>query len=188
MELIIPKKRLHVLHASFKHIRNGKIIWEQKNVDNLLHDQGEIALLSAYFATAMATYGAPPANLYLGLDARYGGAGLAEGDTLASLSSEPVGLSGYSRQALSTGGTGLAGQDFYINQPAAYYRADGKTITWTAGENWTAVTDMFLCTVISGTGGKLICSLPLTASRTLLSDGVNNDSLQASIQIGLSEP
>jgi len=184
MEILIKKKRVSVIHASYiRHIRNGKIIWEQRNVNNILHDQGEIALLSAYFATAMTDYGAPPANLYLGLDARYGGAGLAEADTLASLSGEPSG-SGYARQPLSTGGTGLSGQDFYINQPAAYYRADGATVTFTTAGGWSAVTDMFLCTVISGAVGTLISSLALDATRTL----VGTDSLTASILTGLSEP
>ena len=163
-----------------RHLRNGKVIWEMESCFNILHDEGEQAILSAYFATAMTGYGAPPANLYLGLDAR---ASLAEADTLASLSGEPA-VGGYARKALSTAGTGVAGQDFYINQPAAYYRADSKTVTWTAsGADYPAVTKIFLCTVLSGTAGKLISSLALSGSRTVL-DG---DSLQASMQIGLSE-
>jgi len=162
------------------HLRNGKVIWLMESEGNILHDEGEKAILSAYFATALSGYGAPPASIYLGLDAR---TTPAEADTLASLSGEPSG-SNYARQALSTAGTGLSGQDFYINQPAAYYRADSKTVTFTAtGGNWTAVTRLFLCTVSSGTAGKLICTKDLSASRTLL-DG---DSLNASMYIGMSE-
>ena len=176
----VPRKRLHVLHADIRHIRNGKVIWEDLGRDNLLHDQGEQAILSAYFATAMSGYGAPPANLYLGLDARVTP---AEANTLSSLSGEPSG-NGYARSALATGGTGLSGQDFYINQPAAYYRADSKVVTFTAsGGNWSAVTQLFLCTVSSGTAGKIIATVALSASRTLL-DG---DSMQVSMYIGLSE-
>jgi len=163
-----------------QHIRDGKVIWEQISSKNILHDEGEQAILSAYFATGMSGYGAPPANLYLGLDAR---ASLAEADTLTSLSGEPA-VGGYARKALSTAGTGVSGQDFYINQPGAYYRADSKTVTWTAsGANYPAVTKIFLCTVLSGTAGKIISSLALSTSRTVL-DG---DSLQASMLIGLSE-
>jgi hypothetical protein len=182
MDILIKKKRVSVIHVPFvRHIRDGKVIWEQRNLHNLLHDEGEQALLSAYFATAMSGYGAPPANLYLGLDAR---AVLAEADDLTTLSNEEVG-NNYARQALSTGGTGLAGQDFYINQPAAYYRADGKVLTFTATTApWSAKLNMFLCTVASGTAGKLISSLVLTASRTLQI----GDSLQASILTGLAEP
>lgn len=167
-------------HWVVRHLRNGKVIWEMESDFNILHDEGEQAILSAYFATAMSGYGAPPANLYLGLDARVT---LAEADTLASLSGEPT-AGGYARKAIATGGTGVSGQDFYINQPGAYYRADSKTVTWTAsGADYPAVTKIFLCTVSSGTAGKLVSSLALSGSRTVL-DG---DSLQSSMQVGLSE-
>lgn len=167
-------------HWIVKHLRDGKVIWKEEYLKNILHDEGEQAILSAYFATAMSGYGAPPANLYIGLDAR---ASLAEADTLVSLSGEPA-VGGYARKAVSTGGTGLSGQDFYINQPGAYYRAESKTVTFTAsGANYPAVTKVFICTVLSGTAGKLICSLALSGSRTVL-DG---DSLQTSMQVGLHE-
>ena len=182
--VIISKKikKVHVLHiAKISHIdKQGNILWEAKNLDNILHDEGEQALLSAYFATTMSGFGSPPASIYLGLDAR---GSVVEADTLANLSGEPTTKIGYERKALSTAGTGANGQDFYINQPAAYYRADGKTVIYTAGEDWTAVTQLFLCTVLSGTAGKLIATVALSASRTLLS----GDSLNASMYIGLSE-
>lgn len=162
-----------------KHIRNGKVIWQEFSEFNILHDEGEQAILSAYFATALTGFGAPPANLYLGLDAR---AAPAEADTLASLSGEPT-ESGYERKAVSTGGTGVSGQDFYINQPGAYYRADSKEVTWTAGELWPEVKNLFLCTVSTGTGGKLISSKALSTPRTLQ----DTDTLTASMYIGLSE-
>jgi hypothetical protein len=173
--------KIHILHADVRcYDKHGKLKWEDLGLKNLLHDEGEQALLSAYFATAMTGYGAPPANLYLGLDARVS---LAEADTLLSLSGEPSG-NGYARKALSTAGTGASGQDFYVNQPGTYYRADSKVVTFIAsGGAWSAVTKMFLCTVVSGTAGKLIASLALSASRTL-QDG---DSLNASIYIGMSE-
>jgi hypothetical protein len=180
-----------------KHLRKGldglyHIIWEDHAVDrNILHDTGEIAILSAYFATGLADYGAPPANLYLGLDAR---ASLAEADTLATINAAELtagGLgakSGYERKALSSGGTGASGQDFYINQPAAYYRADSKVVEWTAGEDWvTGLKNIFICSdedaVADGSDAHAIASLALSATRTLLS----GDKLQGSMYIGLSE-
>mgnify|MGYP003394721321 CR=1 FL=1 len=160
-----------------------RLIWGETAVDrNILHDTGEIAILSAFFATAMANYGAPPANLYLGLDAR---AALAEADTLATLSE--IALAGYARIACISGGTGVGGQDFNINQPAAYYRADSKVVEWTAGQNWTILRNIFLCTdsvaVIDAASKHLVCSLALSAPRTLL----NGDKLDGSMYIGLSE-
>jgi len=160
-------------------------IWEEPNRGgNILVDTGEIAMLSSFFATGMSNYGAPPANFYLALDAR---AVPAEADTLATLSGEVKALSGGARIALSSAGTGLSGQDFYINQPAAYYRADSKTVEWTAGENFTAVLNLNLVTdataVADGDDDHLICTKALSASRTLLT----GDKLQASMYIGLSE-
>jgi hypothetical protein len=176
--------RVHVLHIDWIEHRNasGELLWRDENIDNILHDEGEQALLSAYFATGMSGYGAPPTSLYLGLDARVA---LGETNTLTTVAADEQAVEyGYARKALSTTGTGVSGQDFYINQPAAYYRADSKVITFTAsGGNWASMTNMFLCTVVSGTAGKLICSLVMSTARTL-ADG---DSMTASIYIGLSE-
>ena len=176
-------KRPSVMHiAETTHLdKDGNLLWSAQDIDNILHDEGEIAILSAYFATTMTGYGAPPANLYLGLDAR---STLAEADTLASLATEPSTTAGYARVALATAEAGSSGEDFYINQPAAYYRADSATATFTAsGAAWGAVKNLFLCTVASGSTGKLLCSLALTADRTL-QDG---DSLNTSMYTGLSE-
>ena len=165
--------------------KDGNLKWEEHNFNprNIIHDTGEIAILSAYFATGMTNYGAPPANIYLGLDKR---ASLAEADTLATL--DELSKSGYERKALATSGTGVSGQDFYINQPAAYYRADSATVTWTAGEDWgTAIKNIFLCTDVTATsdgdGDHLIASLALSTTRLLMS----GDILNGSMQVGISE-
>jgi hypothetical protein len=180
------KKRQHATAVLTCFDRDGKFRWQERLDQNTWHDEGELSLLSAYFATAYANYGAPPANLYLGLDAR---SSVAEADTLASLSGEPtIGQYNYARQALATNGTGASGQPFVISQPAAAYQVLSATKTFTAtGGNWPAVTKLFLCThltaVASASGQRLLCTLALSASRTLL-DG---DSLQASMSIGISE-
>ena len=174
--------KAHVLHANVTHTdKNGNLLWSVEDLNNMLHDEGEIAILSAYFATGMSGYGAAPANLYLGLDAR---TTLVEADNLAALVGEITTTSGYGRSVLATSEAGTSGAAFYINQPAAYYRADSETVTFTAsGAAWTVAKNLFLCDVETGTTGHLICSLALTADRTL-QDG---DSLNASMYIGLSE-
>jgi hypothetical protein len=160
-----------------------ELIWEQRTVDgNTLMLTGQEAILSAFFATAMTNFGAPPANLYLALDSR---ASIADTDTLATL--VELSKSGYARKALASGGTGAAGQDFYINKPAAYYRADSKVVEWTAGEDWiTGQKNISLCTDLTATtdaaSKHLIASLALTAARTLM----NGDKLDGSMYIGLS--
>ena len=180
-------KRLHILHISRVECvdKDGNVKWFEEDIDNLLHDTGEIALLSAYFATGLTNYGAPVANLYLGLDSR---SSLAEADTLATISGLEPTTGGYARKALSTAGTGLSGQDFYINQPAGYYRADSKVVTWTAvGAGYVAMKNLFLCSditaVTDGSDAHLICSVALSTTRTL----AEGDSLNASIYIGMSE-
>lgn len=174
-------KNVHVLHAAFQHVdKDGNVIWEQDFTPNILHDGGEQYILAQAFASGMTTYGTRASSLYLGLDAR---ATVAEADTLTNLSGEPSG-NGYARQALVTTGTGASGQDFYINQPAAYYRADSKTVTFSCNTSaWTGVTRLFLTNASSGTTGILLCTVDLSATRTLQP----GDSLNASIYVGLSE-
>src|SRR5690606_30427253 len=139
----------------------------------ILHDEGEQFMLSAAFDTDLAGYGAPPANLYLGLDNR---ASLAEADTLLTVSGEPA-TGGYARKAVSTT-TG-----FTLTQPGAYYQAATATLSFTAsGANWGTLNHRFLTTAASGTAGKLIASLSFGTPRTV-NDG---DTLNSSLVIGLS--
>lgn len=169
------KRKLHVLHANSWHTDGqGRMLWvENAWVDNILHDEGEQALLSAYFDTDLAGYGPPPANLYLRLDNR---ASLAEADTLASISGEPA-TGGYGPKAISTT------SGFTLTQPAEHYQAATATLTFTAtGGNFGEVRNRFLATSADGTG-KLICSLELQLPRTINQD----DSLGTSLTIGFSE-
>lgn len=164
----------HVQHCD----KDGNVLHEE-TTRNMLHDDGERALLSAYFATAYSTYGAPPANLYLGLDNR---STLAEADIYSTLTGEPS-TNGYARQALSTAGTGVGGQDWVVSQPGSAYQVQSKQVTFSAsGGPWGPVTKAFLMTTVSGTG-KLLASLALSQSRTL-SDG---ETLKVDITIALSE-
>lgn len=162
-----------------------QLIWEEPHGAgrNILHTTGENAILSAFFATTFANYGAPQANHYLGLDKR---ASLAEGDTLATL--DEISKSGYERKALVTNSDGQSDDDFYLVTHDGYQEVRSATVTWTAGENWVdALKNIFMATdltaVIDGDGDHLICSLALSADRTLLS----GDKLEGSMIIGLSE-
>lgn len=176
-------KSIHVLHIKdIQHLdKDGNVLWEDHDLHNILHDEGEQYILSAAFATTMASYGAPPANLYLGLDTST--RTLGEADTLA-LVGENLSANGYDREALSTAGAGTVSDDFYITQPASYYQAQSKIIEWTAiTAPWTTVTKLFLTTAVTGTTGKLICSVPLSTSRTL----AIGDTIRCAMYIGLSE-
>lgn len=137
---------------------NGDLKWAEYDRPNLLHDEGEEAVLSAYFDTDASGFGAPPANLYMGLRTN----SPAEGDTLASGLTEVSGT-GYARGAVSTT-TG-----FTLSQVSGDWRATSGSVVFTASGTWTGATNLFLCTVSSGTSGKLIASVALSATRTLLS-------------------
>jgi len=176
-------RKIHVLHIKeINHFnKDGNLLWTDKNLDNILHDEGEQYILSAAFATGYNGYGAAPNNLYLGLDTST--RTLGETDTL-SLIGENSQANGYERKALTTMGTGVSGQDFVIAQPSTFYRAESKIWTWSCiNSAWTTVTKLFLCTVQSDTSGKLICSVPLSSNRTLQP----GDVISAAIYIGLSE-
>lgn len=175
--------KIHVLHIKeISHFNKaGELLWKDKNLDNILHDEGEQYILSAAFATGYSGFGVAPDNLYLGLDTST--RTLAEADTL-SLVGENSLTNGYERKALSTRGTGVSGQDFVLNQPSTFYRAESKIRTWSCiNAAWTTVTKLFLCTAPSGTSGKLICTVPLSSNRTLQP----GDVISAAIYIGLSE-
>ena len=179
--------RKHLAHANMKHIsKDGTVLWEAYDLPNVWHDEGELVMLSAIFAQAYSTYGATPItnwSTWFGLSSN----AIAEGDTLASITGEPSG-DGYARELVECSGTGLAGQDYVITQPAAAYQVTSKTVTFTAsGGAWAAVTNLFLCThpsaVASSQYARLLCTIALSSTRTL-QDG---DSLQGSMVIGISE-
>ncbi len=188
-ELILPKRyaqRLPILAwAHVKQIRDGRVIYETHD-HNTLHDDGCEYILSACWVTGLSNFGAPGSNVYLGLDNR---SSIGQTDTLASLLNEnALSTYGYSRQALSTAGTGASGQDFVVTK-ATYYQAASKTITWTdTTTNWVqTVKCLFLATDATATsdaaGKHLICSIALTHGTVTMLVG---DQLQATITINFS--
>ena len=176
-------KNLHFT-ADVQHLdKYGNIIWEEKGIHNIYHDEGEQNILYNSFATGSANWSVP-ANYYVGLDDRVA---LAEADTLGSLDDEPVG-NGYARSPLSSSGTGAAGQDFVISQPGEAYQFVTKDVVFTAaGGAWTDARNLFICThidaVASAVGARLICSLALSASRTL----ADAETLTCTFTLGVSE-
>ena len=149
----------------------GRLLWAGFG-HNMLHDEGEQFILQVVFSEVQT----PPAAYYIGLDAR---TTLAEEDNLAALVNEPPGTYGYARKAVNSDAT-----DFTISQQSGDYQALTKTVTFTAsGGAIGPVTKAFLCTVASGTSGKLIQSNALSQSRTLQS----GESLNVSMYLRLSE-
>lgn len=173
--LLLPKKGLHTIWNVRCFDRDGNLKWEELDIHNVLHDEGEQAILQAFFDEQYTV----PANYYIGMDDR---ASLAEGDTLTTVNATEPSGNGYARQPVASDNV-----DFTIEQDGGDWQAVSKTVTFTASGGPIpaagVVDNMFLCDVVSGTGGKLIASAGLSTSRTILV----GDSLITDITTKLSE-
>jgi hypothetical protein len=159
---------------TIRYISQGKVVWEGKNLENQIANQG-IASILEYFYRGNANY--KPAQFFVRL-CNYVP---QVTDTLSSVSTyEPnitsgsIPLNGYAPQLVT---------DF----PTSTQDANGSTLTITSaqvvftadGGNIGPVTTAFVATSNgpSGTspdsGGKLISYLPLAITRTIL----NGDSM-----------
>ena len=145
--------------------KNGDILYQNKNLGNLLHLQGEEFILKALFGGV-----ALPSEYYLGLDAR---TVLGRGDEIADLSSLEPSANGYTRQNVGpasftfvTNSTG----DYQANSPVVLFRATGNS--------WGPVRNIFLATQ-GAYSGYLISSVPLGSNLTV------QDGEIISIRIGL---
>ena len=76
-----------------QHLRNNEVIWEDSDLYNMLHAEGQEMILNAVFAG-----GSIPTSYYMGLDNR---SSLAVGDKLAALDGEPD-TNGYIRFTTSS--------------------------------------------------------------------------------------
>jgi hypothetical protein len=158
------KKNWHglVKILEIQHIRDGKVIWEDKNIYNTLHIGGEAYILTCAFSNDRSI---PPTNYYFGLDNR---AEISVDDLITDLVDEPVG-GGYLRQPISPIAASPAiGEpaisEFSIEDVNDIYRATSKIITFyaTTSTGWGPVKNLFLATTVNNSG-ILIASNKLTS-------------------------
>lgn len=132
-----------------QHIRDGKVIWEAKNLYNLLHAGGELFFLTCCFEND-GTF--PPDQYYFGLDNR---PSLSVDDMMTDLVDEPIG-NGYLRQSVSSS------SGFTIDIVNNVYRASSQIIVFSATTgSWGPATTLFL-TTRSDNDGVLLASAPLS--------------------------
>lgn len=136
-----------------QHIRNGKVIWEAKELYNLLHSGGELFFLTCCFDNDGSF---PPSEYYFGLDSRVT---LSVDDLMSDLIDEPVG-NGYLRQSVSSNG------GFTIETISDVYRASSEILTFSSTTGWGPVRTLFL-TTRSDDDGILLASAPLSDTITL---------------------
>lgn len=154
---------------------NGEVQWEELNVHNILHDEGENGILSAFFDEVYTI----PVSYYIALDDR---ASLAEGDILTTMAATEPSGNGYARKPVNTDNT-----DWNLEQDGGDWQVVSKTATFTASGGPIpvagVVSNMSLGDQSSGTTGILIASVALSQDRTIL----EFDSLNTDITIKLSE-
>jgi hypothetical protein len=146
-----------------EHVRDGKVIWEQKNLYNVLHTLAEQFFLGILFSNV-----AKPTTYYFGLDAR---TAITADDTMESVTDEPT-VNGYLRQQASS--SGAFNVQLVTVGDTSVYRAIGPIITFQAsGGSWGPVNTLFM-TDKSDYTGTLLSSVPLSQALTLnTGDSIN---------------
>jgi hypothetical protein len=141
---------------------DGKILFKEENIYNILHSQGEERILSAVFVGGPSSNSFIPSNYYLGMDNR---TTITANQTLANLSGEPAG-NGYSRQPCSST-TG-----FSIVAVGDVYQARSNIVIFAAiTGSWGPVANLFLTDSSSGTSGNLYSTAVLSTPIILSSGG-----------------
>lgn len=152
-----------------QHLRNNKVIWEDCDLYNMLHGEGQEILLNAVFAG-----GAIPSSYYMGLENR---SSLAVTDNLASLLTEPS-TNGYARFTTS------ASSDFTISSDiSGNFKSQSILLTFiAAGGGWGPVKNLFMSSSLDN-AGKLISSVALSDALTL----VDGDIINLRINLSLTD-
>jgi hypothetical protein len=148
----------------FQLVRNGEVIYEERDIYNTLHFMGELFCLSALFTGGNNPNTVIPDNYYIGLDNR---ATISAADTMQTVLNEPVG-NGYSRQLLSSA------SGFTTDVAGGVHRAVGNIVTFNAtGVGWGPVSVIWI-TDKADNSGTLIASAPLsTPIQPASGDSVN---------------
>ena len=153
------------------HRRGGKVIWESDWLHNSLSDQGEIELLATYFRSQ-----AQRTTLYGRL---YGAGFIPDDATLAAPVATEVSGSGYAPVSWTVGDTDFAAP-VQVGTGTKVGTTTSTTKTFTATGTWTPAVNLVLATSTDNSG-KLVASVPLSTTRTL----VNTDTLDVSVAVGL---
>jgi len=152
---------IYVCRWDFRHIRNGKVIFEFRNRKNILVDEGEKLFIDTVLRKRASTYFASD-NFYTGF---YKGT-VIESTTLATLPNEPAIANGYTRQAIERSTVGWPTLE---KNSEDNWRATSKEITYTAsGGDIGPLNGVFFGTSSDNTG-SLIGAVATGVERTILS-------------------
>lgn len=150
----------------------GAILWEQRNILNVLHVDGEEFLLRAAFQGGPVSTIIPD-DYYLGMDNRQA---IDVDNNMDDLIGEPAG-SGYERQAISST------NDFSLNFEQDHFVATSPIVAFRATTgNWGPVSNLFLTDKEDNTG-YLIATATLDSAIEVIS----GDSITARIGLQLRD-
>jgi hypothetical protein len=153
-----------------EHIRNNKVIWQNENILNMFHTEGEQHILRCAFDSTTSV----PSFYYFGLDNREE---ILASDVLTDLVEEPT-VNGYARAAINTNG------QFNFEKVNGVWRAVSPIFSFSAiGGSWGPVTTFFMATTLNNTG-HLIASAYLSSAITLVEGDSVNLRMGLSLQDG----
>lgn len=141
-----------------KCIRNGKVVWEELNKENIVPDEGELAVLEVFYRNKASVY-FPDNKFYIGL---YNG-DISESTTLVDIPNEPNG-NGYSRRVVDRDVVGWPVVEKYEGD----WRVESKELTMEAsGGDIGPINGAFIATTSDNTG-VLIGAVATKVERTIL--------------------
>jgi len=164
-----PKSNWHGIMKVFEiqHLsKENEVLWEEKQLFNILHTEGEQFILTALFVDNTVI----PTAYYLGLDNR---PTLGVSDTMSSvITTEPVG-NGYVRQPV------LAQGEFVLGTATnGFSQVQTPILTFQAsGGSWGPIINLFM-TDQSDSSGSLISSIRLSTEISL------NDGEKVTVRMG----
>lgn len=137
------------------HVRDGRVVWQARDLPNTLHFKGEELLLKAIFEAAVLS-----PTLYFGMDAR---PTPANNNVMSDLRGEPTGA-GYLRVGVLRG----SGKFTTEENASGHYRSLTEIMTFTASvSDWGPVTNLF-ATDHADNSGVLIATAPLGQAITVI--------------------
>lgn len=162
-------KVLHIEHRN----RKNELLWQARDLYNVLHLDGEEFLLRAAF-TGGRVSNVIPEYYWLGMDTRYTP---IITDTMDDILNEPSSDYGYNRQQISSAG------DFTVGTDDSHWVASSPIVAFRAQNgSWGPVKNLFL-TNLETDSGYLIATAPLSSDVTV-ADG---DSITMRIAIMLRD-
>lgn len=165
---------IHLIKVDWiKHIRDDKVLWEEKDIYNVFHKRGEEFMLRALFTGGNSPNSLIPDDYFFGLDNR---TTVDADDDFLNILGEPT-TAGYLRQTVSSLG------EITVAEENGVVRAITSIITFRAiGGSWGPVKNLFM-TDRGDSNGFLIASVPATAAFTV----IDGDSVTMRMSIGLTD-